>query len=418
MDLEKVLSGTSDPRANGSERTTDDLGRILIGKTNELGQNERLATLGTGAHEQILHDAAFDGKRNRRVRHRLQPLHETPLPSQISDVVGAHSPGNGEHPGLHARFATKRTESPHHPKESLLGEVRGIARRTQGRAKTPHPRLKCSDELGEKHVVPLLPSQEALQESFVLPHAESLARRFDFRELSERIERLLNSMSADDDETRTGFLRHPKTSECSLVREAVSARLDNEETGSDPAPIEEHLSQCPDCRSFLEFSTSLKRAGIREAPLMKDIAPLVLKQFRVGALKGKWSIARGVLAVCAVEVIIFSMLDLFGGTHASRHLGSFSVAFGVVLLSVVLRPTRARLMMPVAGVLALSLVITAVFDMINGNIPLVTEARHIPEIISVAMIWLLAQPQYTRSRRTNRSVGWTPSVVERKRESA
>ena len=221
-----------------------------------------------------------------------------------------------------------------------------------------------------------------------------------------------------DDESRVGFLRSPNNGECSFVRDLISARLDNEEIGNDSAPIEAHLDQCSNCRNFLEFSASLKRAGIREAPPMKDIAPLVLKQFNIGALWGKWSIARGVLAVCAVEVIVYSILDMFGGTHASRHLGSFSVAFGVVLLSVVLRPTRARLMMPVAGVLALSLVITAAFDMINGNIPLVTEARHIPEVISVAMIWLLAQPQHTGSGRTNRKVGWTPTVVERKRESA
>jgi hypothetical protein len=56
--------------------------------------------------------------------------------------------------------------------------------------------------------------------------------------------------------------------------------------------------------------------------------------------------------------------------------------------------------------------------MINGNIPLVTEARHIPEIISVAMMWLLAQPQHTRSSRMSRGVRWTPSIVERNRESA
>ena len=182
--------------------------------------------------------------------------------------------------------------------------------------------------------------------------------------------------------------------------------------------MEKHLEQCIPCREYLEFSASLKRSGMRKAPSMTDLAPFVVKQFNIGQRKSVWSIARGTLAICAAEVILFSLFDFFGGTHESRHLGSFSIAFGIVLLSVVVRPVRARLMLPVAGVLALSLVTTAVVDMINGSIPLVTEARHIPEVISVAMMWLLAQPQHKTSSQTRRGVGWSLSVVERKRESA
>lgn len=225
-------------------------------------------------------------------------------------------------------------------------------------------------------------------------------------------------MNDETDTTKDKFLNHHDRGECARFRESISANLDAEVTEMRDVAMEEHLEQCHQCREYLEFSASLKRAVMRKAPSMTDLAPHVVKQFNIGQRKSVWTITRGVLGICAIEVILFSLFDLFGGTHESRHLGSFSIAFGIVLLSVVVRPVRARLMLPVTGVLALSLVTTAVVDMINGNIPLFTEARHIPEVISVAMMWLLARPQHKTSSQTSRGVGWSPSIVERKRESA
>jgi predicted anti-sigma-YlaC factor YlaD len=225
-------------------------------------------------------------------------------------------------------------------------------------------------------------------------------------------------MKEQDDKASANALDRRGQNECARFRESISASLDAEDTDIRDAAIDDHLNQCVGCRNFFEFSASLKRAGIRRAPSMTDLAPSIVKRFNVGQPRSLWSIARGVLAICAVEVIVFSLFDLVGGTHESRHLGSFSIAFGVVLLSVVVRPVRARLMFPVTGVLALSLMITAIVDMINGSIPLVTEARHIPEMISVAMMWLLAKPQRTRFSRTSRGVSWSPTIVRRKSESA
>jgi predicted anti-sigma-YlaC factor YlaD len=225
-------------------------------------------------------------------------------------------------------------------------------------------------------------------------------------------------MNNQDDKAGLDALDRRGQNECAWFRESISASLDAEDTDIRDAAIDEHLDQCVNCRNFLEFSASLKRAGIRRAPIMTDLAPSLVKQFNVGQRRSVWTIARGVLAVCAIEVIMFSVFDLVGRSHEGRHLGSFSIAFGVVLLSVVMRPARARLMLPVAGVLALGLMITAVIDMISGNIPLVTEARHIPEVISVAMMWLLARPQHTQAKRSSRGLGWTPTIVGRNRESA
>jgi hypothetical protein len=84
--------------------------------------------------------------------------------------------------------------------------------------------------------------------------------------------------------------------------------------------------------------------------------------------------------------------------HGARHLGAFTVAYGVGLLVVAARPARARTMLPIAGVLAGALLITALVDLANGRIPLVGEARHLPEIASVVLVWLLAVPRGVRIR--------------------
>ena len=84
--------------------------------------------------------------------------------------------------------------------------------------------------------------------------------------------------------------------------------------------------------------------------------------------------------------------------HAARHLGAFTAAYGVGLLVVAVRPARARAMLPVAAVLAGALVITAVVDLVDGRIPLVGEAQHLPEVLSVVLVWLLAIPSPRRAR--------------------
>jgi len=117
---------------------------------------------------------------------------------------------------------------------------------------------------------------------------------------------------------------------------------------------------------------------------------------------------RVLLAVVAVQIIVLSVPSLAArddsGTsaHDARHLGAFSVAYAVVLLAAVHRPARARTVLPAAAVLSIALLITAVLDLVNGNVPLVSEIRHIPEMFSVWLLWMLAarrKPDRATARR-------------------
>ena len=81
----------------------------------------------------------------------------------------------------------------------------------------------------------------------------------------------------------------------------------------------------------------------------------------------------------------------------------------VALMVVVVRPARARSILPVAMVLAGAQILGAIVDLATGRIPLVGEARHLPQIISVFLIWLLAVPT-ERRRRTKPAPGERPRL--------
>jgi predicted anti-sigma-YlaC factor YlaD len=184
---------------------------------------------------------------------------------------------------------------------------------------------------------------------------------------------------------------------CEQWQEAISAQIDGEEPGIDPRLVDAHLRNCADCRGFAAASERTQRVGrVMPAPEMPDLSRRVVKANAIADRAGRWGIVRAVLAVVAVEVIVFALRDLVEGSatagHATRHLGAFSIAYGVGLLMVVARPARARTMLPVAAVLAGALFITAVIDLANGKVPLLGETGHLPELLSVILIWLLAVP--------------------------
>lgn len=186
---------------------------------------------------------------------------------------------------------------------------------------------------------------------------------------------------------------------CETYRAALSAIADDEEPGIDRRLVDAHLASCASCRVFVEQLDVLRgRSRISEARRMPDLAPRVVKLNAVADRAAKWGTVRALLGLVAVEIIVLSVPELVlgqGGStsaHAARHLGAFSLAYAVGLLVVVIRPARARAMLPVAMVLTGALFVTAVIDVLEGRIPLVGEAEHLPELLSVAFIWMLARP--------------------------
>ena len=187
--------------------------------------------------------------------------------------------------------------------------------------------------------------------------------------------------------------------DCSRWRDALSAIADGESSDIDERLVAAHVARCADCRSYKEMvESSPSLSHLAMATDMPDLSGPIARLNAAADRAAHWSILRIVLAIVAVQVVAFALPALILGeeqgvaTHSARHLGAFGVAYGVALMVVVVRPARARSILPVALVLAGAQVLGAIVDLATGRIPLVGETRHLPQIISVFLIWFLAVP--------------------------
>jgi predicted anti-sigma-YlaC factor YlaD len=194
-----------------------------------------------------------------------------------------------------------------------------------------------------------------------------------------------------------------KDVDCSRWREAISAVADGEQADIDERLVTAHIAHCPACQSFRDtIQSSSGIPLVSDGAEMPDLSKRISKLNAAADRAAHWNILRIVLAVVAAQVVAFALPALILGkengvaTHAARHLGAFGVAYGVALFVVVARPARARSILPVALVLAGAQVLGAIVDLATGKIPLVGEARHLPQIISVFLIWFLAVPSTQR----------------------
>jgi predicted anti-sigma-YlaC factor YlaD len=194
-----------------------------------------------------------------------------------------------------------------------------------------------------------------------------------------------------------------KDVDCSRWRDAISALADGEQADIDERLVTAHLARCAACQAYQDtIQTSPANLRVSDPAAMPDLSKAISKLNAAADRAAHWSVLRIVLAVVAAQVIAFALPALILGeesgvaTHAARHLGAFGVAYGVALFVVVARPARARSILPVALVLAGAQVLGAIVDLATGKIPLFGEARHLPQIISVFLIWFLAVPSTRR----------------------
>jgi len=186
---------------------------------------------------------------------------------------------------------------------------------------------------------------------------------------------------------------------CDPWLEAISARADGEDVQIDARMIDAHIATCASCRTFAANVHGLRRsASIEVAEPMPDLSGVVVKAARLADRGSVWWVLRLGLGVVAMQVLLLSVPALFLGhaagsdEHAARHQGSFAIAYAIGLLVVALRPAKARGMLPLAAALAGCLAITAIIDISEGRTPMVAELHHLPELVGLLLVWLLARP--------------------------
>lgn len=183
--------------------------------------------------------------------------------------------------------------------------------------------------------------------------------------------------------------------DCRRIRAVISAQATPDPAGD--RTVQAHLARCETCRRFQQtIDTPTSFGTICFLPLDAHASRRRTAFDAVVGRISRFHVAQTLLAVVAVEIVAFSLKDLFTATATdggpvSRHLAAFTLAYAVALLVVVARPARARNIMPITIVVASGLAITATVDIARGRVPLLGEATHLPVLISAGLVSTIAR---------------------------
>lgn len=200
--------------------------------------------------------------------------------------------------------------------------------------------------------------------------------------------------------------------DCSVAREALSARLDGEDGPVGSADVDRHVAGCSGCRSWQDDLATLHRmVRVRAADAVPDLSAAIVdahlpaarrqrQRARVavaGPLAEPISPVRWGLFVVALTQLVLAAPPLLLGedagatVHVARELGSFDVALAIGLLVAAWQPARAWGLFPVAAALGLVMLGTAVLDLVDGSASLGGEVHHLLDLAGVALLWLVAR---------------------------
>ena len=193
--------------------------------------------------------------------------------------------------------------------------------------------------------------------------------------------------------------------QCDRFREAISARIDGEDTGLPDSALEAHLQACADCRAWQQRAHAVtRRARLGGSFLGHDLTPLVLAAAPAGATGRRRRLTQraGLAAVAAAQLAITVPLLLLGhdhdaGTHAAHELGSFDLALAIAFAVGAIRPALAAGLAWPCAIASAGLIGTAVIDLIGGQTPGADEAQH---LVAVAGALLLIWQAGTNGRRS------------------
>ncbi|MDT7634861.1 MAG: hypothetical protein QOI50_6791 [Pseudonocardiales bacterium] len=154
---------------------------------------------------------------------------------------------------------------------------------------------------------------------------------------------------------------------CAECREALSARLDDEESPGELVEVEAHLVGCPECRRYAERAAHVTRLARTE--LVEPVPDLVdaVRHAMPGpgwCARGRETALRVLLAAIGVGQLGLATSDVLaatgdengghgvGGatlTHFSHESSAWNLALAVGFLCVAARPVRIRGMLPLVG---------------------------------------------------------------------
>ncbi len=183
--------------------------------------------------------------------------------------------------------------------------------------------------------------------------------------------------------------------DCAQIREILSAQLDAEASPEEVAVADAHLACCVPChrwRASASRSASLFR--VRAAEPVPDLVPMVLARASVGPSVRRRRMRVALAAIASIELLAALPGVVLGSgatsIHDGRHLGSFGAAMALALLYVAWQPVRAAGILPVAAMLAGTMLLSATLDLWSHRTTAVAEAHHLVEFAGLYLVWCLA----------------------------
>lgn len=184
--------------------------------------------------------------------------------------------------------------------------------------------------------------------------------------------------------------------DCTTARDVLSAQLDGEATRDERARLDAHLDGCVECQRVADSYSALdRRVRLRAAAPVPDLRPAILARSRPAVL-GRNGWMRPALAWVAVVLVLQNAAALIAGemdgveVHLARHLGAFGVALGVGLAFVAWRPHRAYGLLPFAGALIATMMVSAAFDVVENGRSAMSEMGHLAELAGLWLVWMIA----------------------------
>ena len=182
---------------------------------------------------------------------------------------------------------------------------------------------------------------------------------------------------------------------CEQWQDAVSARLDGEDPGIPAGALDAHLATCARCRNFaaridpLDRLTHTSRYDVPDRSA--DILAAVRGDRRVRP-RATDLVPRVALGLVGVLQLLASLPYLWSLTdaHAARDLAAFQLALAIGFLVAAARPATATGLLPTAVALVAVLAVVVAGDIAVGRVAAGAETIHLPEVVGVALLWLLA----------------------------
>jgi predicted anti-sigma-YlaC factor YlaD len=182
--------------------------------------------------------------------------------------------------------------------------------------------------------------------------------------------------------------------DCERIREAISARIDGEDTGIPIDALDAHLADCAACRAWQHRAHEVtRRVRIGGPVLARDLTSGVLAA--VAAAPAGRALRRaqraGLAAVAMAQLAVTVPLLLFGhdhdaGTHAAHELGAFNLALAIAFALGAARPRLSAGLCWPSCAAAAGLLGTALADLIGGQTPGLDELPHLVVVAGAALL--------------------------------